>query len=235
MQRNVYLQGELGDRFGHKFSVHSNNTADILRCIYANRPEFKPFLVDCSHKQIALHVQYQEQDICEEDMLTPLKEGDVTISLIPEGSKKAVGKILAAVAIIYFGLPMIADKFAASAVAKAGGAAATTGAKISAALGTWQGQVAFAVATNLAMVGIQELMAQDPDTDNSAPDNYLFSGQANNSVDGDPVPVLYGELRVPGRPVAVDVIKGVYQNPMSVIEADGGMSAARLDNLEEKI
>jgi hypothetical protein len=38
--------------------------------------------------------------------------------------------------------------------------------------------------------------------------NYLFSGGANNAVEGDPIPILYGELRVPGRPIAVDILQG---------------------------
>ena len=42
-------------------------------------------------------------------------------------------------------------------------------------------------------------MAPDPAVDQDAPTNYLFSGGANNAVEGDPIPILYGELRVPGR------------------------------------
>ena len=31
MQRSVYLQGELGERFGHKFIVNTDNYADIFK------------------------------------------------------------------------------------------------------------------------------------------------------------------------------------------------------------
>jgi predicted phage tail protein len=76
---------------------------------------------------------------------------------------------------------------------------------------TW-GQVAvvagFQMGVSLAIVGIQQLMAPDPAVDKDASTNYLFSGGANNAVEGDPIPILYGELRVPGRPIAVDIIQG---------------------------
>jgi hypothetical protein len=51
-------------------------------------------------------------------------------------------------------------------------------------------------------------MAPDPAVDQDAPSNYLFSGGANNSVEGDPIPIMYGELRVPGRPISVDIAQG---------------------------
>ena len=51
-------------------------------------------------------------------------------------------------------------------------------------------------------------MAPDPAVDKDAPTNYLFSGGANNAVEGDPIPILYGELRVPGRPISVDILQG---------------------------
>ena len=51
-------------------------------------------------------------------------------------------------------------------------------------------------------------MAPDPAVDQDAPTNYLFSGGANNAVEGDPIPIMYGELRVPGRPISVDIAQG---------------------------
>ena len=226
MQRSVYLQGELGEKFGHKFSVHSVSGADVFKCIYANRPSFKEYLIDCVDKDIAFNVKHQEQGLSEEDMLIPLKEGDITISIIPAGSKSGLGKILAAVALVMIGLPMLGKGAFI-------GPGATFTEYLVAGAGTTTGQIAIGVATNLALAGIQQIMAQDPDTDTN-PENYLFDGQARNIKEGDPVPVLYGELRVPGSQVAADVVKGVYQNPMSIIEADGGISTAG-ENLEETV
>jgi predicted phage tail protein len=86
------------------------------------------------------------------------------------------------------------------------------------------------LAANLALMGVQQLMAPDPATDADSPENYLFNGGAQNIGKGDPVPILYGELRVPGRPISIDVINGVYINPQSVLEADGAMSVQQIDH-----
>lgn len=46
------------------------------------------------------------------------------------------------------------------------------------------------------------MMAPDPSTDNEQDESYIFQGSKQNLVEGDPVPVLYGELRIPGRTVS---------------------------------
>ena len=33
MQHSVYLQGELGEKFGNKFVVNTDNYRDIFKCI----------------------------------------------------------------------------------------------------------------------------------------------------------------------------------------------------------
>ena len=42
-------------------------------------------------------------------------------------------------------------------------------------------------------------MAPDPSVDSDQEQSYLFNGQEQNVIEGDPVPVLYGRLRVPGQ------------------------------------
>ena len=90
--------------------------------------------------------------------------------------------------------------------------------------------VAFA-ATNLAIMGIQQTMAPDPATDSDAPDNYSFNGNAQNIKQGDPVPLLYGELRVPGRPISINInnttptFVGNYEDAngeINPVDTDGG-------------
>jgi hypothetical protein len=64
------------------------------------------------------------------------------------------------------------------------------------------------LAANLALSGLQQIMAPDPAVDQDSPTNYIFSGGASNSVEGDPIPLLYGELRVPGRVISIDILQG---------------------------
>ena len=206
MQHSVYLQGELGERFGSKFVVNTNNYADIFKCINANRPDFLPYVRKCHQEDINFMVETEDGSIDQTDLIVPICKGDVTISLVPAGSKSGIGKILAAIAII-------AVIYFTGGFAGLGGGTATTagnaGWAVAAGGGlSTAGSMAAMLSVNLALAGIQQIMAPDPAVDQDAPTNYLFSGGPSNSVEGDPIPILYGELRVAGRPIAIDILQG---------------------------
>ena len=66
----------------------------------------------------------------------------------------------------------------------------------------WQTYLAYSAAMlslNLATTGIQQLMAPDPSVDEKDDPGYMISGVSQNVVEGDPIPLLYGELRVPSK------------------------------------
>ena len=56
--------------------------------------------------------------------------------------------------------------------------------------------------------GLMELMDPDPSVDKieNGDESYLFNGNVQSIVSGDPIPILYGRLRVPGQPAAAEVI-----------------------------
>jgi len=204
MQRSIHLQGELGERFGTKFTVHADNYSDIFKCINANRPEFLPFLRDCHDKDIGFILETAEDSVDQEGLLLPIREGDITLAIAPAGSKSGIGKILAAIAIVII-IIYAPQLFGAT---QAGGGAVTSWAT-AAGLNT-AGQIAAAMAINLALTGLQQLMAPDPAVDSDSPTNYLFTGGASNAIEGDPIPVLYGELRIPGSAISIDILNGTY-------------------------
>jgi len=152
----------------------------------------------------------------EEDLLLPIKAGDITISAIPAGSKSGGAKIFAALVIAFFVLPMIG---AGSFV----GPGMTTMEGIGAAMATTAGKAAAMLSLNLAMTGMQQLMAPDPSVD-EGPENYLFNGSGQNIQEGDPVPLLYGELRVPGRPVSVYIRSGQPMLNYDYVAVSGDIS-----------
>jgi predicted phage tail protein len=198
MQHSVYLQGELGEKFGNKFIVNTNNYGEIFKCINANRPDFIPYVRKCHEEDIAFIIETEDGAIDQDDLLTPITKGDVTISLAPAGSKSGIAKILAAIVLIVVLGPMLVGAEGALAAIASG----------TATFGQYAAVVGFQMGVSLAIAGIQQLMAPDPAVDKDAPTNYLFSGGANNAVEGDPIPILYGELRVPGRPISVDILQG---------------------------
>ena len=156
MQRNVYLQGELGEKFGTKFVVNTDDYADIFRCINANRPDFLPYLRKCHEEDIGFILDTEEGELEHEDLLVPAVKGDITIALVPAGSKKGITKILAAIAIIaviYF-----SGGFAGlgAATAPAGG----YGFMVAAGGGlTITGSMTVLFAANLALAGIQQILS----------------------------------------------------------------------------
>ncbi len=213
MQHSVYLQGDLGERFGNKFTVHTDNYRDVFRCINANRPDFLPYLRKCHEEDIGFIVETAGEQIDQEDLLLPLKQGDITIAIAPAGSKSGVAKIIAAVILIFWLGPLVFGEAGAMA-SMAEGVALTIGQKAAVA--------GFMMGTNLAIMGLQQVMAPDPAVDQDNPSNYIFSGGTSAQVEGDPVPLLYGELRVPGRPIAVDVRNGGRTGSNNTIPFGGG-------------
>ena len=87
---------------------------------------------------------------------------------------------------------------------------ATLGQGLAAATSSWGGLMAAGLAVNLAMTGIAEMMAPDPSTDSDQESSYMFNGAEQNVIEGDPVPVLYGHLRIPGQPISFDSISSSY-------------------------
>jgi predicted phage tail protein len=198
MLRKVYLEGEIAQKYGKVFDMNVSSIRDVFNILQANFEEVRHYLVECEKKGIGFSFQVAGKDLSEEQDLV----GDVVVSAIPAGSKKGGSKLFAALAIA--SLFIIPGALAGAGGTGAGFLGSTTAAGVTTLnLG---GQLLAGLAVNLAMTGLQQLMAPDPSTDTDEPASYLFNGSQQNVVEGDPVPVLYGELRVPGQPINFGVI-----------------------------
>lgn len=209
MQRNVYIEGEMGHLFGDTMTVNAPTINDVFRLIDANNVGFKKYMIDCHEKGIGFAINIAGEEIeYEEELLLPLHKGDITITPVPEGAGGGFKKILAAIALvvlIYF-MPTVGIK------ATGGFAAGFAKMHIVSLIG-------LAVATNLAMTGLMEMMAPDPSVDTDQEQSYLFNGAEQNIIEGDPVPVLYGHLRIPGQPINFEVSnKGASKGAVTPFE-----------------
>ena len=237
MLRKVYLEGELGQKFTSSFTVEAETIQDVLRCADVNFSGFKKHLIDCHENDIGFIIDVADAKV-EEDvqLLLPIKSGDITITPVPAGSK-GIGKILAAMAILTvlaFSGGWMAAPIAAGGtttlgtITTMGVSAGITGIPVAAtsigfstavataATGSLGGLLAAGLAINLAMTGISEMMAPDPATDGDQESSYMFNGAEQNVIEGDPVPVLYGNLRIPGQPISFDAITGQKQRQRNI-------------------
>jgi len=212
MLRKIYLEGEIGDKFGSEFELDVPNFRDAILCIDCNVEGFKNYLLECDQKGIGFILDVAGKPLEDaEHMLINLKEGDMTMTPMPAGAKSGGAKILAAVAIIaisYFTFG--AGGWLAGGGVGGGGATFGAAGGVSGAISTGTAatiaNIGYAIGINLALAGIQQLMAPDPATDSGREESYLFNGSEQNILEGDPVPVLYGELRVPGRPISFELL-----------------------------
>jgi len=218
MKRNVYLEGEMGVRFGKEFQMAADSFTDVFRCLKCNFDGFMPYLQECHEKNIGFILEVEGKPIkSEAEALLLYKEGDMIITPVPAGSKSGPGKILAAIAVTVMTAGMAAAMMGPGALiaGTTGNAALAAGtfgsafgsigafqASLGLAMSTSLGQLAIGLGVNLALGGIQQMMAPDPSTDNQQDESYIFQGAKQNIAEGDPVPVLYGELRIPGRTVS---------------------------------
>tara|TARA_B110000483_G_scaffold122695_1_gene147850 strand:+ start:4440 stop:5183 length:744 start_codon:yes stop_codon:yes gene_type:complete len=194
MKRKVILEGEIGDRFGREFTINADSFKDVVRCLNSNFPDFHKYLLEADEKGVGFTFQVGESALSDErELLLHYPEGAMVISAVPAGSKSGGAKILAAILIV--AVIGLSNGFGAAGWLATGSTFAQTA-----------GAVALGFATNLAMSGFQQIMAPDPATDNTKADEaYLFQGTGQVAIEGDPVPILYGKLRVPGRPISVEV------------------------------
>ena len=94
MMRNIYLEGEMGHKFGTGFSMNAPTIKDVFCCIDANDPSFKSYLVECANNEIGFTIDVAGNQIDHnEELLMPFNEGDITITPVPAGSK-GIGKII---------------------------------------------------------------------------------------------------------------------------------------------
>jgi predicted phage tail protein len=206
--RKIYLEGQLGQKFGSSHLFCGDTPAEAFRLIGTNYPEFRKYLIECHENDIGFHVEVNNQEVDVLECLMPLSQGDIIVTPVPSGSKSGGGKILTAIAIaaLFFlpGGPQLGLNF--GQLVTTGASATSAGVTSAAVTVNTAGLIAGSLAVNLALTGMSQLMAPDPATDQQNEEGYLFTGDARNVVEGDPVPLLYGELRVPGLPISVEVL-----------------------------
>lgn len=241
----VKLMGELGNKFGTDWTSGHKSMREILKLIDCQVEGFKEYIAECHDNNIQFTVQNGEEfmdDSLDELTLNNLKD-TVIITPIPAGSGKGLGKLIAGVLLLaaMFMMPAMGGSFLTSSGATTGavvqGANATLfvggaqGMTVASALAagaspaalmasgaatlTTGGMMVAMLGVNLAMMGLMEMSAPDAGDMESDP-SFLFNGANNNIEQGQPVPLLYGTMKIGGTPLSQGFksgeLKGTYFN-----------------------
>ena len=197
MKRKVYLEGEIGEKFGKEFTMSVTSFGQAIRCLDANLKGFKKYLIDAHENDVVFECVVAGAPIQDErELLLEYPEGDMVITAIPAGSRKSsAGRMIIAAVMIYIG-------FQIGGTPIEGGVGTVGGIEMSARTIELLSFMTISMGINLGMSALAEMMAPDPSTDNDQDESYLFQGSGQTIIEGDPVPVLYGKMRVPGRPIS---------------------------------
>jgi predicted phage tail protein len=201
----IRLLGEAGRRYGRRFQLAVKTPAEALRALCLQIPGLRQYLLESGDKGIDWRVVTDHAEGLDEDqMLWPLSKR-LVLAPLPAG-RGGVGKIIAGVALVAFAI----------LVPGIGAAAATI-------FGTQFGAISLgigAIGASLIFGGVADLLTPTPKMPNvkggglgggsSATsgrsqeeqlNSFAFDKSNANTVQGDVVPVLYGERIIGALPV----------------------------------
>ncbi|EKO3708171.1 tail assembly protein [Vibrio metschnikovii] len=177
--RTIRLYGKLGAKFGrvHKFVCNSPREAASALC--AMVPGFKKEMMESKDKGVEYAVFIGRENIGEEVLDSPAGNKDIRIAPVIAGSGRGFQVIA--------GVALVAASFFAGPAAP----------------------YLMATGISLAVNGAMQYLTKIPDgTPGTEADNgasYNFNGPVNVTAQGNPIPVLYGEMIVGSVTVSADM------------------------------
>lgn len=184
----VYIHGKLGKIFGEYHELDISRKADVVKAIDANRKGFKKTILSAFKKDIHF------------DAIDP-KESKTSFKSIDEYLNQPAPEELHIIPSVGGSGPLMPF------ILMLGKAAITVGKFLTG--GTFLGNLAMGV----LLQGISYLLTPKPPEpvaqkveSKIAQASYLFSSLENQAVQGFPIPLLYGELRVGSSIITVNIL-----------------------------
>lgn len=189
---NVYLYGQLRNKFGHEFKFHIESPKEALRAINANKRGFLEELKKLAVKGFHYRVIVDDQ-------------------IIVNAKELEVKKIPKEVHIV----PIVWGAGVESAIWFVEAVLATF--EIYGAVGTFIATAVVYTAVAVAVYGVSSLLFPDPKPDfnqevQAGAKSYLFGNKPNNTAQGQAVPVGYGRLKIGGSQISA----GATHHPLSI-------------------
>ena len=197
--RTIKLSGFLGKKFGKVHRLAVDSPAEAIRALSVIKAGFREFLEN-SHKNGVAYRFLVGGDALERDELKQsihmTHSMSTAFELVPviNGAKSSIGQIL-------IGVVMVVASFYTGGLAAAG--------YMSASAATALGGALFSMGMSLAVGGVAQMLAPKVKAENKeAVENrpsYMFNGAVNTIAQGNPVPILYGRMRVGSQVVSAGI------------------------------
>jgi predicted phage tail protein len=197
----IRLLGEAGRRFGRRFQLAVKTPAEALRALCVQLPDLRQYLLESGENGINWRVVTEDpMGLDEDQMLWPLSKRMV-LAPLPAG-RGGAGKILAGVALVALAVLLLPG------APLAGALGFSIGGQAVAAIGS--------ISLSLIFGGVAEMLTPTPKmptvggvvgggpTEGRSTDqlkSFTFDKSNANTIQGDVVPVLYGERIVGALPV----------------------------------
>lgn len=188
--RTVRLYGKLGQMFGREFKLAVASPAEAVRALAAQLPGFEKHFMNAHKRGVGFAVFTGKKNITKDELTHPCGDDTIKIAPVLLGSKEGGWlNIVLGVVLIVVGV-MLQDYSGTIASIGVG----MIGAGVSMAIG-----------------GVIQLLSPGPKgiggedrADNRA--NHNFNGPVNTTAQGNPVPVLYGRMKVGSAVVSAGII-----------------------------
>lgn len=188
--RKVYLHGSLGDKYGKEFTLNVTTAGEAIRALAANFPSFMKDLRDGAWhlvrgKEIDRGLSLDESQVA----TFRLGKGDLHIAPFIAGSKR--GGLLK----VILGVVLIGAAFALT-----GGALAAPIMGGGGLLGGITGTQVALFGAAIALAGVSSLLAPEEESEEEdGSSSFTMSGPGNTYDQGNPVPLVYGEVITGGQ------------------------------------
>lgn len=200
----VKLLGELGRRFGRSYRFAADSPKEVISALSNQLQGFKEYLVGAHENGVGFKlIDEDPEGMVYENVLMPCRR--LIVAPVISGSG-AAGRILVGVALV--ALAFIPGVGTATAAAIAAGTAK--------AGFTVVGSILFSLGTSLVLGGVASLLTpkvQTPTSETERKESYLFDRAAESTVQGQPVPVLYGRFWA-GSPLVISSAITTQQVPV---------------------
>ncbi|AQW28802.1 tail assembly protein [Ralstonia syzygii subsp. celebesensis] len=179
--RTVRLYGRLGARFGRRFELAVASPAEAIQALCVLLAGFKRELIESRDKGVTYAVFVGNRNLIKEELELPPGRGEIRIAPVLVGNKRGgvLQTILGAVLVV---VGAAISYFSAGSLAAVG-------------VGMMQ------MGAAMMLGGVVQMLSPQPRglSSKDSPQNgasYNFNGPVNTSAQGNPVPLLYGEMLI---------------------------------------